>query len=189
MSRLLSGARYLVIIPVLGLATTAALLFVFGGIALLRLLVELVSEAVGFSPRVKTVDTELVIFQLLQYVHTFLVGTVIFLTALGLYQLFIKELQLPGWLKIDSTEDLETNLIGVTVVVLAVDFMGAVLTGHTEDILSFGAGIALPIIALGVFVGLRAWASRLGAKPGPAETHLAASLGGEAAVQDESPKQ
>ena len=39
-------------------------------------------------------------------VHTFLVGTVLYITGAGLYQLFIEELDFPRWLKIDSTEEL-----------------------------------------------------------------------------------
>jgi len=50
----------------------------------------------------------------------------------------------------------------VTVVVLAVNFMGAVFVGETELLLQYGAGIALPIAALGLFVGLRAWSIKLG---------------------------
>ena len=46
-----------------------------------------------------------------------------------------------------------------SVVVLAVDFMGAVFAGN-QNLLEYGAGIALPIAALGVFLGLRAWAAR-----------------------------
>ena len=98
---------------------------------------------------------------MVEYVHLFLVGTVLYITAVGLYQLFIQEIQFPKWLKIDSTEELETNLIGVTVVVLAVNFMGAVFVGGSENLLQFGAGIALPIAALGLFIGLRAWSTKL----------------------------
>jgi hypothetical protein len=47
------------------------------------------------------------------------------------------------------------------VVVLAVNFMGAVFVGEKENFLEFGAGIALPIAALGVFLGLRAWSTKL----------------------------
>ena len=71
----------------------------------------------------------MIIFEVVEYVHTFLIGTVLYITAVGLYQLFIKEVEFVGWLKIESTEELETNLIGVTVVVLAVNFMGAVFAG------------------------------------------------------------
>jgi uncharacterized membrane protein YqhA len=84
---------------------------------------------------------------------------VLYITAIGLYQLFIREIDFHGWLRIESTEDLESNLVGVTVVVLAVDFMGAVFAGN-QNILQYGAAIALPIGALGVFMGLRAWAAK-----------------------------
>src|SRR5262245_61647768 len=120
MSRVLATARFLVIIPIFGLAITAGFIFVYGGIGLLRFLVEVIGETLGMSATTHIADSELLVFEVLQYVHTFLIGTVIFITALGMYQLFIKELALPGWLKVDSTEELETNLIGVTVVVLAV---------------------------------------------------------------------
>ena len=103
----------------------------------------------------------LIIFEVVEFVHTFLVGTVLYITAMGLYQLFIREIDFPRWLKIDSTEELETNLIGVTVVVLAVNFMGAIFARGTENLLQYGAGIALPIAALGLFVGLRAWSVKI----------------------------
>jgi uncharacterized membrane protein YqhA len=103
-----------------------------------------------------------IIFEVVGYVHTFLVGTVLYITVVGPYQLFIHELDFANWLKIESTEELETNLIGVTVVVLAVNFMGAVFAGNTENLLQYGVGIALPIAALGLFVGLRAWSIKLG---------------------------
>lgn len=64
-------------------------------------------------------------------------------------------------MKIDSTAELETNLIGVTVVVVAVHFMSVVFLGDSESILDYSAGIALPIAALGAFVGLRAWAAKM----------------------------
>jgi uncharacterized membrane protein YqhA len=84
----------------------------------------------------------------------------------GLYQLFVHEIPFPRWLKIESTEELETNLIGVTVVVLAVNFMGAVLVRGTDNLIQYGAGIALPIAALGLFIGLRAWSAKMNREGG-----------------------
>jgi hypothetical protein len=40
--------------------------------------------------------------------------------------------------------------------------MGAVLAGERESLLPYGAGIALLIAALGLFVGVRAWSLKLG---------------------------
>jgi uncharacterized membrane protein YqhA len=162
MSRILSATRYLIVLPILGLLFAAGLFFVLGGIGMVGQLIEvLVGFVDGVTHAGESVDKGLVIFEVVEYVHLFLVGTVLYITAVGFYQLFIQEINFPRWLKIDSTEELETNLIGVTVVVLAVNFMGVVFLGQTESLLQRGAGIALPIAALGIFVGLRAWSLKL----------------------------
>lgn len=155
MSRLLSTTRFLILVPIVGLLLTAAALFVFGGLQLIILLFEAGlhgTEAHGEIP----FEVEVV-----EYVHTFLIGTVLYITAVGFYQLFVGEIDFPDWLKIDSTEELENNLIGVTVVVLAVHFMGIVFTGSAENLQEIGVGIALPIAALALFVGLRTWSTHL----------------------------
>jgi len=162
MSRFLVGTRYLILIPILGLAIAAASFFIFGGIGLVQLIFELIFYSAENTHLSAEGGQGLIIFEVVEFVHTFLVGTVLYITAVGLYQLFIQELNFVGWLKIESTDELETNLIGVTVVVLAVNFMGDIFAGTTDNLLQYGAGIALPIAALGLFVGLRAWAVKLG---------------------------
>lgn len=161
MSRFLLNTRYLILIPILGLAIAAAFFFIFGGIGLISLLFELILGALGLSHETAEPEQGIIIFEVVEYVHTFLVGTVLYITAVGLFQLFIEQIDFPRWLKIDSTEELETNLIGVTVVVLAVNFMGAIFARNTDNLLQYGAGIALPIAALGVFVGLRSWSVKI----------------------------
>ena len=123
MARLLSSTRFLVAVPVLGLALAAGVFFVFGGINLIITIVEAVAGLLeGHPPETSEGEIPFVI-EIIEHVHTFLIGTVLYITAVGLYQLFISEVEFHGWLKIDSTEDLEMNLIGVTVVVLAVNFL------------------------------------------------------------------
>ena len=80
-----------------------------------------------------------------------LLGTVLYIVALGLYQLFIDQtLVLPRWLKVDDLADLKRDLIGVVVVLLGVSFLGEVVNWEgQDDILPLGAGIALVIAALG----------------------------------------
>ncbi len=158
--RLIRATRYLVLIPVVGLAIASAALFVFGGLGLLSFIVESIITA-----RAGQHTSVLPIFELLEFVHQFLIGTVLYLTALGLYQLFIHDLPLPHWMKIESSEDLETNLIGVTVVVLAIEFLGAVFSEVKQDLLSYGAGIALPIAALALFLGVKLWYTTRHASP------------------------
>ena len=173
MSRIPTGTRYLIVIPVLGLAVAASVFIIFGDIGLIGLLIKIV-QAVITSTGFAAVENErgLLIFDVVEYVHLFLVVTVLYITAIGFYQLFVHEIKIPNWLKIDSTEELEINLIGVPVVVLAVNFMGAVFVGNKETLLEFGGGNALPIAALGLFIGLRAWSTKLNrgiAEKGPVE--------------------
>jgi uncharacterized membrane protein YqhA len=183
-NRILSGTRYFVLLPILGLLIAASFFFVFGGIGLIRLLIELLVGALGGAHEGAELETTLVIVEVVEFVHTFLVGTVLYITAVGLYQLFIQEIQFPQWLKIDSTEELETNLIGVTVVVLAVNFMSAVFVGGTENLLQYGAGIALPIAALGLFIGLRAWSIKLEKETAAASEGWKSEASGKPASQE-----
>src|SRR3954462_13198463 len=122
--RLISASRYLILLPIIGLALSAAVLFTLGGIGLMIFLIQNASlVAEGHSL------TVVPIFDLLQYVHQFLIGTVLYITSIGFYQLFIHELEVPAWMKTESAEDLETNLIGVIVVVLGIEFLGFVFSG------------------------------------------------------------
>ncbi|MEA3338277.1 MAG: YqhA family protein [Chloroflexota bacterium] len=162
MSRLLSGTRFLVIVPVIGLTLAAGVFFVIGGFRLIELIVRGLLELAGLIAATPHHGEELPIeVEIVEYVHTFLIGTVLYITAVGLYQLFIEEIKFPGWLQIDSTEELETNLIGVTVVVLAVNFMGYVFTHDAAEMFYYGAAISLPIAALALFVGLRTWSTQI----------------------------
>ena len=159
MSRFLSGTRFLVIVPILGLALAAGVFFVFGGFQLISLIITSLIEYVSGTYVQPHGDEVPFVIQVVEHVHTFLIGTVLYITAIGLYQLFIQKVEFHGWLTIDTTEELETNLIGVTVVVLAVNFIGVTFTGDPSIMLEYGAAIALPIAALALFVGLRTWST------------------------------
>lgn len=161
MSRFLLNTRYLILIPIVGLTIAAAFFFVSGGIGLLELIFELMLDGLGLRDEPVAQEHGIFIFEVVEYVHNFLVGTVLYITATGFYQLFIAEVDFPKWMKVHNTEELETNLISVTVVVLAVNFMGESFSGGVDELLQYGAGIALPIAALGVFLGLRAWAVKM----------------------------
>lgn len=165
MQRFLGGTRYLVILPILGLAVAASFFFVLGGIGLFKMLIELLVGIIGdIGSQTASTDTGLVTIEVVEFVHIFLVGTVLYITAAGFYQLFIQDIKFPEWLKIDSIEELESNLIGVIVVVLAINFMSVVFIGEMDNLHLYGVGIALPIAALGLFIYLRAWSTKLDEK-------------------------
>lgn len=186
MTHFLLRSRYLILVPILGLALAAVFFFVFGGIGLISLLFKLLLGAFGLAEEAVEPEQGVIIFQVVEHVHIFLIGTVLYITAVGLYQLFIQEIDFPNWLKIDNTEELETNLIGVTVVVLAVNFMGAVFAGGTENLLQYGVAIALPIAALGVFVAMRSWSVKITKESERAENERRPALGNRSDSQEES---
>jgi len=164
MSRILSGTRFLVILPIIGLALAAGAFFIVGGYRLIEVIVQAVLGLFSHVPVEAHSEEVPFVIEVVEYVHIFLIGTVLYITAVGLYQLFIDEVEFHGWLKIDSTEELEMNLIGVTVVVLAVNFLTIVYTKDATVLFEYGAGIALPIAALALFVGLRTWSTHLSSK-------------------------
>jgi uncharacterized membrane protein YqhA len=161
MPTILSKTRYLVIVPVIGLTFAACAFFVVGGVGLLGMIIKEILGVLTGATHQASRESVPFIVRTIEYVHQFLIGTVFFITAAGLYQLFIQDVPFPSWLKIDSAEELETDLIGVTVAVLAVNFMGFVFTRDPVDVLYYGAGIALPVAALALFIGLRTWTSAL----------------------------
>jgi uncharacterized membrane protein YqhA len=179
--KFVSATRFLVIIPIIGLALTASVLFVLAGFGLIAFIIESALEL--FSGHAE----ELIpIIQLVEFVHQFLVGTVLYITAIGLYQLFVNRVPMPGWLQIDSPDELEGSLISVTVVVLAVNFLGVVVTPSQQiNTLQYGAGIALPIAALALFVGLRAFAKWMSHK---AAVHEASAAAETPASPDQAPE-
>ncbi len=160
MPRLLAQSRFLILIPIIGLALSAAFFFVFGGMGLILMIGHLVASALSRAGEGYAGVETTVVVEVIEHVHQFLVGTVLYITAIGFYQLFIHQVDYPdwlGWLRVDSTEELENNLIGVTVVVLAINFMSVVFVDDTQNLLQYGAGIALPIAALALFIGIRTW--------------------------------
>jgi uncharacterized membrane protein YqhA len=87
-----------------------------------------------------------------------LIGTVLFVISAGLYQLFVhKEIALPGWLRIESLDDLKDNLTEVIIVAILVAFLGQAVewTGDIS-ILAFGLAVGAVIIAVAALT----WATR-----------------------------
>ena len=158
-TRAVTSTRYLVIIPIVGLALASAMLFIFGGFSLVKFIIEMTLDYLGLA---QAHQSELPFYvEIIEYVHMFLIGTVLYITAVGFFQLFIKKMDFPRWLRIQNTEELETNLIGVAVVVLAINFMSLSFNKNGDFLMHYGVGIAFPIAALGLFLGMRAWARKM----------------------------
>jgi uncharacterized membrane protein YqhA len=148
------ASRFVIGLAVLGSFVGSAILLVIATITLFKIAW---NEIVNFNPdNLGKTHIDRLAVDLIEITDIILLGTVLYIVALGLYQLFIDHnVALPPWLKVSDLTDLKRDLIGVVVVLLGVSFLGEVVNWEgQDDILPLGAGIALVIAALGFILWL-----------------------------------
>ena len=145
-SRIAAFTRFVVAVPVLGLFVSAVTMVVLAAIG--------VGESVQHAVEGELSKSEAV-FEFIELADAFLLATVLYIMALGLYELFIDDsLPLPEWLAFHTLDDLKEKLLGVVIVVLGVQFLGQVMgASAAEDVMYRGVGIAAVIAALAFFLG------------------------------------
>jgi uncharacterized membrane protein YqhA len=138
--------RALMIIPVVALSIAAAGLLIYGAFETWHLLDAL------FGAHKSTHDEAILLA--IEIIDLFLLAVVVQVVSLGIYQLYFRQdLHLPRWLKIVTLDDLKSKLVGVVVTVLAVFFLGRVVTWQSgPDVLYLGGGVAVVIVALTWFL-------------------------------------
>jgi uncharacterized membrane protein YqhA len=148
-ARIISASRYLIIIAVICIFITGLALLVYGASETYELAAHLFNDGVNAK------SAKTLVLAAIELVDLFLLATVLFVIAIGLYELFIDDnLLLPSWLEIHTLDDLKDKLIGVVIVVLGVLFLGQVISWDGQrDLLGFGAAIALVVAALTYFLG------------------------------------
>lgn len=138
--------RYVVMIPVAGLFFGAVTLVVMAGVEVYKTIVEALAGHL---------DKKVAVLDFIELADVFLLATVLYIMALGLFELFIDDsLPLPHWLEIHTLDDLKEKLVGVVVVVLAVSFLGKVIEADSSKaLMELGIGVAAVIGALSYFLG------------------------------------
>lgn len=146
---LLAKSRYLIIVAIVGSLLAAALVMIFGVYDIVRILIVILQQGVDEIDVTKKVAVGAV-----ELIELFLLGTVLYVIALGLYQLFInQDIQLPGWLRIETLDNLKERLLATVLVMLAVSFFGyAVTWDGSWNIIAIG--LAVGIVILGVSYAL-----------------------------------
>lgn len=148
--KLLVLARYLLVIPVIGsLLLTVGVVLMGAGLIVERACNLLMNGE--FSMK----SARLMSMTVIQTIDFFLVGALGYITAVGIYSLFItsSDEQLLKRIKIEKLKDLEDKIIGVVVAALAISFLGqASDSEHMQEILYAGVGISLVIGALCLFM-------------------------------------
>jgi uncharacterized membrane protein YqhA len=155
MRPLFSSSRYLIWIAVVSLLFATLAVFLYGLISTIAVVVEVFGHAEFGAEGARTLSVELI-----EMIDLFLLGTILFVTAVGLQELFVdpglKEI-LPEWMSVASLDQLKFNLLAVIVVMLAVLFLGVAASFELNEevsILDYGVAVALVIAASGLTVFL-----------------------------------
>jgi uncharacterized membrane protein YqhA len=166
LKQILSASRYLIIIAVICIFLAATTLLIYGTLLTGNIILDLIATA-----KVSTKGSKDLLLSLIELVDLFLLTTVLYIISVGLYELFIAELNLPPWLIITDLDMLKDKLIGVVIVVLSVLFLGQVISWDGQrDLLGFGVAIALVIATLTYFLNQKPAKKDTQDKKGPDET-------------------
>lgn len=148
--KLLELGRYLLVIPVIGsLLLTTGVVVMAAGLIVDR------AWHLFQNGDFSTKSAKLMSITVIETIDFFLVGALGYITAIGIYNLFITsaEEQLLKRIKIEKLKDLEDKIIGVVVAALAVAFLGSVSdASQAQDTLYSGVGVALVISSLCIFI-------------------------------------
>ena len=146
--RILSSTRYIILIAVLGAFIASLAVLVHGGIETIRLVGHVIVVDLSEKP-----DKELLV-AFIEVIDLYLIGTVFYITALGLYELFVDDqVPTPAWLHITHIDDLKGKLLGVMVVIMVVTFLSQLVKADgSANLLSLGAAVALVIAAITIFL-------------------------------------
>jgi uncharacterized membrane protein YqhA len=146
--RLLTSSRLLVLVAVLGSFVAAITILVYAGITVVGVSLHAFGAA-EFTPD----GAKHLAVDMIEMIDLFLLGLVLYIVALGLYELFIdSSVRVPSWRRIRTLDDLKADLIAVVAVLLAVTFLGNVVTWTGSlSIAALGGAIGLVLFALGYF--------------------------------------
>lgn len=150
MGRMLTAARYSIILGVVAsLALTLTLFVVIVGRGAV-----VITEAPAAVTSIKA--AKLLVVDCIELADLILLAVALYIVGLGLFELFIAPVPMPDWLTITSLDDLKSKLINIIVVALGVSFFGQVVTWDgVANLLPFGVAIGVVILALAAFGALR----------------------------------
>lgn len=114
MSRILEKTRYLSLIGAASLLLASTAAFGWGAVKTYHTLA-LIIQSAG--------KDEFIAVALIELVDSFLIATALFIFSVALYELFIRDLNMPAWMEVHDLHDLKSKLSGVIVLVMVVKFL------------------------------------------------------------------
>ena len=163
-STTLLTSRYIVLLAVGTLYLLSMTLFGYATVKTIILLP-------GLLTKISSSSSKTLMLFAVETADLFLVAVVLFVTAAGLYALFMgrqtktNEAGVARWLEVETLDDLKQNLIGVVVVAMAVLFLGTFIRDDPDhNLLEIGGGVGAVIAALGWYVSQKSRAKESDAK-------------------------
>jgi uncharacterized membrane protein YqhA len=135
MKVILEKSRYLTLIAVVALLAAALGALIIGGMKTYYLL-RLIYETAGKADE---------LYQyLIQVVDIFLIALTLYFFAVGIYELFIGDLNLPDWIQVTDLQMLKVKLSNLILLVICIFFVEILISGVSgSDLLYSALSIAL----------------------------------------------
>jgi uncharacterized membrane protein YqhA len=147
LASLIGRSRFVVLIGVGSVLLLAVGLFILGAIQALTTL----WHAGQAMLRGDVADTSLTV-EFLSIVSVMLKAVIFYIIGVGFYSLFIAPLNITEALGVDTFQDLETKVVSVVIVIMAVTFLEHFIAWQQPaDTLMFGAALALVVASLVLF--------------------------------------
>ncbi|MGC4106637.1 MAG: YqhA family protein [Thermomicrobiales bacterium] len=142
MSRLVGAGRIWILIAILGVSISSVVMLIYA----LFVLIDTVIDAF-WNHEVDVHGANNLAVSLIELTDIFLLGMVLYVVALGMYQLFIDRwIAVPSWMRVENLQQLKSHLISVIVVLMAVSFL-ADLVQYESGIDLFYEGISIALVA------------------------------------------
>lgn len=138
---LVSKSKYLVVIGVFSSLLAALMTVVWGAYKTVMMVPHFYEVGFGSAKEIRV--------ELIGVMDVFLIATALYIFAVGLYALFIGDVELPKWFQCANLHDLKVVLSRVIILVMAVTFLEHLVvweSGH--ETLMFAVAIAVIMAAL-----------------------------------------
>lgn len=142
--RILGTSRFLILIAVVGSFLAATTLMIYGGLTIVSIALKTLASGAPNTDGAKALMVDFI-----EMIDLFLLCVVLYIISTGLYLLFVGPINIPDWLQIHSLDGLKLHLISVINVLLAVIFLGQVVTEYGSlETLYLGIAVALVMAVL-----------------------------------------
>lgn len=148
LSHLVSAGRIWIFIAIIGVSISSVIMLIYA----LLTLIDIVVDAF-WNHDLDVHGANHLAVNLIELTDIFLLGMVLYVVALGMYQLFIDRwIAVPAWMRVENLHQLKGHIISVIVVLMAVSFL-ADLVQYTSgrDLLYEGGAVALVTASLSLF--------------------------------------